>query len=47
MYIPFRNKGHQPFSQVIQVGEVADAQPLALDKAEPLFDLVYPGAMHR
>ncbi len=45
MRIPFRNKGHQPFSQMIQVGEVADTQPLALHKAEPLFDLVHPGAM--
>jgi hypothetical protein len=45
--IPFRDKGHQPFSQVIQSGEVADAQPLALHKAEPLFDLVHPRAMHR
>src|SRR6266700_3081782 len=32
---------------MIQVGEVADTQPLALHKAEPLFDLVHPGAMHR
>ncbi len=46
MRIPFHNKGHQPFSQVIQVSEVADTQPLALHNAEPLFDLVHPRAMH-
>src|SRR6266566_2789228 len=32
---------------MIQVGEVTDAQPLALHNAEPLFDLVHPGAVDR
>lgn len=45
--VPFRDKGHQALSQMIQVGEIADTQPLALHKAEPLFDLVHPRAMHR
>jgi hypothetical protein len=47
MRIPFCNKGNQPFSQVVQVGEVADTQPLALQDAEPLPHLIHPGAMHR
>lgn len=46
MRIPFRNKGHQPLGEVVQVREVADAQPLTLHQAEPLLDLVHPGAMN-
>src|SRR6266496_4517708 len=45
--IPFRDKGHEPLSQVIQVGEIADTKPLALYDTEPLIDLVHPGTMHR
>jgi hypothetical protein len=41
MCIPCRNKSHQPWRGLIQVGEVADTQPLALHNAEPLFDLVH------
>jgi hypothetical protein len=34
--VPLRHKGHQAFSQLIQVREIADAQPLALSmKATP------------
>ncbi len=47
MGIPFRDEGHQAFCQTIEVREVADAQPLALQNAKPLFDLVHPGAMRR
>jgi len=36
--IPFRDKGHNPLSQVIQVGEVANTKPLALEDTEPLLD---------
>ena len=32
---------------MIEVREVADPQPLALQNAKPLFDLVHPGAMCR
>lgn len=47
MSIPLRDKGHQLSSQVIQVSEVADTQPLALHNAEPLLDLIHSGAVHR
>ena len=44
--VPFRDKGHQPFCQMIQVGEVTEMESFALEHAEPLFDLVHPGTMH-
>ena len=47
MRIPFGDKGHQALGQVIQISEVTDAEPLALEDAEPLLDLIHPGAMHR
>ena len=45
MRIPFGDKSHQPFSKMIQGSPVTDAQTLALDNAEPLLDLIHPGAM--
>ncbi len=42
MRVPCPNMGQQSFSQLIQASSVADAQPLALHKAKPLFDLVHP-----
>ncbi len=42
MSIPFSHKGHQAFCQMTQVREIADAQPLALQNAEPLRDLIHP-----
>jgi len=44
--IPFGDICHEPLSQVIQVGEVADVQPLALENAQPLLYLIHPGTMH-
>jgi len=29
-HIPFGNKGHQPFCQMIDINEIADTQPEAL-----------------
>src|SRR5712692_1194786 len=45
--VPFCDEGQQALSQLIQVSEVADAEPLSLQKTEPLLYLVHPGAMHR
>ena len=47
MRIPCSDEDYQVFCQMIQVGEVANAQPLALEKAKPLPDLIHPGAMRR
>jgi hypothetical protein len=44
--IPFGDICHELLSQVIQVGEVANTQPLALENAQPLLQLVHPGTMH-
>ena len=44
--IPCENICHQPFSQGIQAGEVADPESLTLQHAEPLFDLAHPRTMH-
>ena len=43
--VPLLDEGHEPFGQVGFVLEVGDAKPLALEDAEPLFDLVHPRAM--
>ena len=34
MRIPFGDKGHQALGQVIQISEVTDAEPLALEDAD-------------
>src|SRR5947208_16297407 len=47
MRIPFRDKGQQPLSQMIQVSEVADAETFALQNADPLLELIHPGTVHR
>ncbi len=47
MYVPLRNKGHQAFCQAVEIGEVENAEPLALQDAEPLLRLVHPRAMGR
>lgn len=44
--VPFRHEGHQALCQLIAVSEVADREPFALEKTEPLLDLVHPGALH-
>jgi len=44
MLIPLRHERAQPRGQVIQVGEVGDAQALALQDAEPL--LIEPILLH-
>src|SRR6266536_5428613 len=41
--VPFENKGHQTLSQMIQIGKVADAEPFALENAEPLLHLIHKG----
>ncbi len=45
MSIPFSNKGHQALCQVMEIGEIAELESFALHYAEPLFDLIHPGAM--
>ena len=41
------HKRVQAVRQFFLVGGVGDAQSLALENAEPLFDLIHSGAMHR
>ena len=45
MSVPFSHEGHQALGQMTKIGKVADLKPLALHDAEPLFDLIHPGAM--
>jgi hypothetical protein len=45
--IPFPHKRVQALGQFFLVSEVDDAQPLALEKAESLLDLIHPRAGHR
>src|SRR5436305_5709684 len=46
MGIPFSNEGHQTFCQMMEIGEIAELESLTLHDAEPLLDLVHPGAMY-
>src|SRR6516162_3055935 len=45
--VPLLHKRVQAVREFFLVGEVGDAQSLALQNAEPLFDLIHPRAMHR
>ena len=45
--IPLRDERLQPLRQRRLVGEIGDPQPLPLQDAEPLLDLIHPRAMHR
>src|SRR5436190_10228399 len=47
MLIPLSDKGVQPLGQMDEVGKVGDAQPLALQDAEPLFHLIHPRTVDR
>ena len=47
MGIPFGNEGHDALGQMIQAGEITDAEPFALEDTEPLLYLIHPRAMHR
>ncbi len=47
MGVPLRNKGEQTMGERCGVGEVREAQALALQDAEELFDLVHPRAVSR
>jgi len=44
--VPLRNKSLQSFSQRLFVGKISNTQTLALENAEPLLNLIHPGAMH-
>ena len=46
MGIPFANKRVQPRGEMLFVFEIGNAESLALEDTEPLFDLIHPGAMN-
>jgi hypothetical protein len=43
--IPFGDEGHQALGEMREIREITDVEPLALQDAEPLLDLVHPGTM--